>query len=160
MSMKIGIMSDSHDNMPAIAKAVGFYNDVGVSLVIHAGDLIAPFVAKPLSELEMDLVAVFGNNDGELLGLARAFQGKIHRAPYALKHAGKEILVLHEPDNLEALTASGHYDAIVYGHTHDVDIRKGRTLVINPGECGGWLRGRRTVALWDVPSGDVEVIPV
>ena len=68
--MKIGIMSDSHDNMPAIVKAVGFFNDVGVSLVIHAGDLITPFVAKPLSELDMDLVAVFGNNDGERLGLA------------------------------------------------------------------------------------------
>ena len=158
--MKIGIMADSHDNMPAIGKAVSVFNDAEVSLVIHAGDLIAPFVSKPLGDLEMDFVAVFGNNDGERFGLGQVFQDQIHRAPYLMNYSGKNILILHEPDNLNALRASRCFDAIVYGHTHDVDIQKGESLVINPGECGGWLRGRRTVALWDVESGDVEIIPV
>jgi len=158
--MKIGIMSDSHDNLPAIAKAVSVFNDAEVSLVIHAGDLVAPFVSRPLADLEMDFVAVFGNNDGERFGLSRVFGEKIHRPPYELDYNGKKILILHEPDNLDALVASGYFDAIIYGHTHDVDIRKGRTIVINPGECGGWLRGRRTVALWDVELGEVEIVPV
>jgi len=158
--MKIGIMSDSHDNLPAIAKAVSVFNDAEVSLVIHAGDLVAPFVSKPLAELEMDFIAVFGNNDGERFGLSRVFEGKIHRPPYELDYNGKKILILHEPDNLDALVASGYFDAIIYGHTHDVDIQRGRTIVINPGECGGWLRGRRTVALWDVELGEVEIVPV
>lgn len=158
--MKIGIMADSHDNLPAISKAVSFFNDVGVSLVIHAGDLIAPFVSKPLAGLEMEFLAVFGNNDGERFGLAQVLEGKIHRPPHALNHGGKKILVLHEPDNLEALVASHYFDAVIYGHTHDVDIQKGETFVINPGECGGWLRGRRTVALWDVDLGEVEVVVV
>jgi len=158
--MKIGIMADSHDNLPAISKAVSFFNDVGVSLVIHAGDLIAPFVSKPLASLEADFVAVFGNNDGERLGLSRVFAGKIYRPPYAMTFGGKKILILHEPDHLDALVASCFFDVIVYGHTHDVDIHKGDTLVVNPGECGGWLRGRRTVALWDVESEEVEIVPV
>ncbi len=158
--MKIGIMSDSHDNLPAIAKAVSVFNDAEVSLVIHAGDLVAPFVSKPLAELEMDFIAVFGNNDGERFGLSRVFEGKIHRPPYELDYNEKKILILHEPNNLDALVASGYFDAIIYGHTHDVDIQRGRTIVINPGECGGWLRGRRTVALWDVEFGEVEIVPV
>ena len=86
--------------------------------------------------------------------------GKIHRPPYELDYNEKKILILHEPNNLDALVASGYFDAIIYGHTHDVDIQRGRTIVINPGECGGWLRGRRTVALWDVEFGEVEIVPV
>ena len=59
--MKIGIMSDSHDNMPAITSAVGLFNDIGVKLVIHGGDLISPFVSKPIKHLNAEFVAVFGN---------------------------------------------------------------------------------------------------
>lgn len=158
--MKIGILSDSHDNLPAITKAVSAFNDAEVSMVIHAGDLISPFVSLPLKKLESDLVAVFGNNDGERLGLATVFNGQIHRPPHFLMFANQRILILHEPDNLEALADSGHFDLIVYGHTHDADIRQGKTLVINPGECGGWLRGRRTVALWDVDKQEVDILPV
>ena len=158
--MKVGIMSDSHDNVPAIAKAVGFFNDAGVSLVIHAGDLVSPFVSKPMKELEMEFEIVFGNNDGERLGLAHVFGGRIRRPPHIVLHEGRRILVLHEPDNLDALIASNRFDVIVYGHTHELDIRKGDTLVINPGECGGWVGGRRTVVLWDMESGDVEIMQV
>ena len=38
--MKLGIISDTHDNMPVIAKAVELFNDEKVDLVIHALSLI------------------------------------------------------------------------------------------------------------------------
>lgn len=158
--MKVGILSDSHDNLSAIGKAVSVFNDAGVGLVIHAGDLIAPFVSEPLKYLKMDFVAVYGNNDGERFGLHTAFGGRIHRPPHQIEVVGRRILILHEPDNLDALAASGKFDGIIYGHTHQVDVRKRPTQVINPGECGGWVTGRRTVAIWDVESGQVDVIPV
>ncbi|ODS31814.1 MAG: hypothetical protein SCARUB_03062 [Candidatus Scalindua rubra] len=41
--MKIGIVADSHDNVPAIKKAVEYFNQSNVEFVIHAGDYIAPF---------------------------------------------------------------------------------------------------------------------
>ena len=59
-----------------------------------------------------------------------------------------------------AVSDSGYFDLIVYGHTHEVDVQKGRTLIVNPGECCGWVKGRRTVALWDTVSGDVDIVPV
>ncbi len=158
--MKIGIMADSHDHLSAIGKTVSVFNDANVSLVIHAGDLIAPFVSKPLMNLKAEFVAVFGNNDGERMGLAHVFEGKIHRAPYFMRYQEKNILIMHEPDNLGALADSAHFDLIVYGHTHDVDIQQGKTLVVNPGECCGWLRGKRTVALWETESGEVNIVPV
>lgn len=156
--MKIGIMADSHDNLPALVKAVSVFNDAAVSLVVHAGDLIAPFTAKPLKNLNMEFVVVYGNNDGEIMGLSHVFQGKIFRAPHLVQFKGQKILLMHEPDNLSALAISGKFDCIVYGHTHEVDIRKDPTLVVNPGECGGWLSGRRTVAIWDVEKGQVNTV--
>lgn len=158
--MKIGIMSDSHDNLPAIMKAVSFFNEAEVDRVLHAGDLISPFVSKPLKHLNAKLTMVFGNNDGERLGLSNVFQGQIFRGPHTVQIADKKILLMHEPDNLDALIRSDQFDGIVYGHTHEVDIRKGRCPVINPGECGGWVNGERTVAIWDMAAGDIRVIPV
>ncbi len=156
--MKIGILSDSHDNLPAVAAAVEVFNEAGVSLVLHAGDLVAPFVSRPLKELKAPFTAIFGNNDGDRLFLSRTFEGQIHKGPLALTHEGKRILLMHEPDNLDALADSGHFDAIIYGHTHDVDVREGKTLVVNPGECGGWVREKCTAALWDLESGGVEIV--
>ena len=158
--MKIGILADTHDNLPAIAKAVGILNDMEVGHVLHAGDLVSPFVSIPLKTLNMGFTAVFGNNDGERIGLSNVFKGKIHRPPFALELGGKKILLMHEPDNLDALAASGCFDAIVYGHTHETDIRKGKTLVINPGEACGWLKGTRTIAIWDLADGDVQIMPL
>ena len=158
--MRVGILTDTHDNMPAIAKAVGIFNDAEVSHVLHAGDLVSPFVSIPLKNLNMDFTAVFGNNDGERIGLANVFRGRIHRAPHPLEIGGKKILLMHEPDSLDALVASGRFDAIVYGHTHEPDIREGKTLVINSGEACGWLKGNRTIAIWDLASGEVQLMPL
>ena len=41
--MLIGVMSDTHDNVPLIEKAVALFNDRKVGFVIHAGDYVAPF---------------------------------------------------------------------------------------------------------------------
>jgi len=158
--MKIGILADSHDNIPAVAKAVSAFNDADVSLVVHAGDMVAPFVSIPLKNLRVEFTAVFGNNDGERIGLHNTFKGRIHRPPHAFTFGGKNILLMHEPDNLDLLAETGHYHAIIYGHTHIPNVRKGRTLVINPGECGGWLKGQRTVAIWDLATGDAQIVPV
>ncbi len=157
--MTVGILSDSHDNLDALRKAVELFNQRRVDLAIHAGDLVAPFVQRALSALKAPLVMVFGNNDGERLGLARAFEGKIFQAPHEIEVDGKRVLILHEPHNLEAIRVSELYDAVIYGHTHEIEVtRTGKTLVINPGECGGWLSGRRTVAFWDTETNEVEIV--
>lgn len=49
--MKIGILSDSHDNMPKLARAVELFNEEKVELVLHAGDLVSPITANELIRL-------------------------------------------------------------------------------------------------------------
>lgn len=157
--MLIGIISDTHDNMPQIRKAVDFFNGRGVDLVLHAGDLVAPFTIREFKRLKSRLVAVFGNNDGEKHMWRQLIKdvGEVHDNFYGATLEGKFVLLMHEPWQLDALAASQKFDIIIHGHTHNPDTRKeGRTLVVNPGECCGWLTGKSTVGLLELPSKKYE----
>ncbi len=157
--MKLGIIADSHENMPLIAKAVELFNNEEVGLVLHAGDFISPITAKEFKSLKAKLIGVFGNNDGDKLLLQRQFQdiGELYEDYHELEIEGRNIVLMHQPKFLDALIASNKYDLIIYGHTHKIDIREGRPLVINPGECGGWLTGRCTVAIVELETMKVKI---
>ncbi len=155
--MRVALLSDSHDNMTQLHKAVEWCNTNRVEHVLHGGDLVAPFVNRALKNLHMPYTIVFGNNDGERHGLAVMFKGKIFEPPHELELDGKRVVMLHEPDPLDSLDKS-KYDLILYGHTHEVDIQRETPLIVNPGELGGWLTGKSTLALWDTQSNNIEII--
>ena len=159
--MKIGLVSDTHDNMPMIKKAVDCFNDRKVDLVLHAGDIISPFCASEFSRLKSRFIAVFGNNDGEKRIWREKIKslGEIHDGSYSCELGGVQFLLMHEPWQLEALALSRKLDIIIYGHTHKVHNHIiGGTLVLNPGECCGWLSGKSTIAVLEVPQKNVEII--
>jgi len=159
----IGVMSDSHDNMTQIRKAVAFFKDAGCDLVLHAGDMVAPFAARELAALGIPVRAVFGNCDGEKQGLEMAFEkfGEIKDAPLLFSQGGRRILLVHYHFSVATYASSGKYEVIIYGHTHTPDIRKeGKTLLLNPGEAGGWLTGKSTAALLNPEKLEAEIIPL
>ncbi|NJF25291.1 metallophosphoesterase [Thermococcus sp. Bubb.Bath] len=159
--MLIGIMSDTHDNLPAIRKAVEFFNSRNVELVIHAGDFVAPFVAEELKNLKAPLKGVFGNNDGERKGLYEALG--IYDELIELEADGMKIAVTHGTNDIlvRALARSKLYDVVVVGHTHRYEIREeGRTILINPGEVCGYVTGVKSVALLDTRRREVQIINI
>ncbi len=68
--MRIGILSDTHDNLPMVEKAVARLNGLSPDLVLHAGDFVSPFVIPGLARLSCPCIGVFGNNDGDRAALA------------------------------------------------------------------------------------------
>jgi len=158
--MKIGILSDTHDHLARIAQAVVLFNEEEVGLVLHAGDFASPATARELRRLHAPLVGVFGNNDGDRLFLTKAFSGvgSLHSGPHEFDVAGQRGVLMHEPRCLEALVESGSFRLVVYGHTHEVDLREGNPLVVNPGECGGWLTGRSTVVVVDTEGFSARLV--
>jgi len=159
--MKIGIISDTHDNLPQIRKAVEIFNREKVELVLHAGDFVSPFTFLEFKNLNCPLKGVFGNNDGDKLYLQEKFKGigKLYPAPYNVKINNKNVVMLHKEKLIDALAESQKYDVIIYGHTHRTDLRKiGKTLIINPGECGGWLTGKSTIALMDMETLEAKIV--
>ncbi|KSW11561.1 phosphodiesterase [Pyrodictium occultum] len=168
--MIVGVVSDTHDDQEAVAKAARLLLEQGAELVLHLGDIVAPFTLRRFSrEGVKRLIAVYGNNCGERLGLLRTAESlgyEIHDWPHVVELAGRRIVMVHGKgpagetrELVEALARSGRYDAVLYGHTHEVDVRRvGSTLVLNPGEACGCLTGRRTAAILDTETMEARVL--
>jgi len=160
--MLIGVISDTHDNIDRINQAIEIFNEKNVKLVVHAGDITSPFSLIPFNEkLQAEYIGIFGNNDGDKVLLHKRSEGRIHPQPYTFEVENKKIVLIHEHHLVEALASSGHYDIIIYGHTHKARVeKKDNVLILNPGEAGHWLYGKATVALLNLESMDAEIIPL
>ena len=157
----LGVISDTHDNRPLIRKAVRILISRKINHLIHAGDFISPFTAADFNGLSCPFTGVFGNNDGERLGLAEAYSslGNIYSVSTELNICERKLYIRHEPDAVESVAKSQEYDIVVYGHTHKIDIRQvGKSLLVNPGECCGWVSGNPTVLVVNLTSLEVEKI--
>jgi putative phosphoesterase len=158
----LGLLSDSHDNLPLLNRAVTICNQSQVGLVLHAGDYVAPFSLAPLEELQAPYLGIFGNNDGERAGLDNRSAGKLKPAPRVLQIRDRRILLLHDLEK-ECPKAkepgSLPWNLVVHGHTHLPEIRKeGSTLFFNPGEVGGWLKGRATMGLLNLDTMEGKIL--
>jgi putative phosphoesterase len=154
----IGIISDTHDNLPAVADAIEYLNSLDLEMVIHAGDYIAPFTAIELKRLNAKLVGVFGNNDGEKPGLLKQLPNLVQLAEFG--HGGKRFAVYHGtlPAVVDALVKSKKYDIVIRGHSHRPQVEEiDSVLLINPGELCGYSHGKRTLCLLDVDKMQAEI---
>jgi len=156
--MRIGLMSDTHDNLPMIRKALARFADAGVDYIIHAGDFVAPFALAEILKFHGTVYGVFGNNDGERAGL-RKLLADLSEEPRRINLCERNITVVHDEGRLKKSDIR-ESDVLVVGHTHDAEIRAGRPLVVNPGECGGWLSGRSTVAILDSETLEAKILKV
>jgi putative phosphoesterase len=163
--MLVGLISDTHDHLPMVEEATKKLNEENVELVLHAGDYVAPFVIPKFKNLKARLIGVFGNNDGDHELLKKRFSEyrglEIHGNFAEIIIDGVRIALLHgdEEELLKALINSESFDVVVHGHAHKAEIyRKGKTLVVNPGEVCGYLTGKSTIALLDTDKREAKVV--
>jgi len=162
-SMLLGIISDTHDRLKVTKKAVALFKEAGITTLLHAGDFISPFVVPLLGDFQV--YGTFGNNDGEKKGLLTKFDdigACISEYFCEVRLDSLEIAVTHGhiPALLEVLLKSQLYDLVVTGHTHNPKLKEGKTVVINPGECCGYLSDRSTVAVFDTRKKKGEIIEI
>lgn len=156
--MKIGIVADSHDNLPIIKKAVERLDREGIEVILHAGDFVAPFAVREFLKAKARFIGVFGNNDGERQGLVKAC-AEIQPGPRLVELGGLRIVLAHDEGTIPPHMLN-QADVAVFGHTHKVVVEKGKILRVNPGECGGWLTGRCTVGMINTVSLEVNIIDI
>jgi putative phosphoesterase len=163
--MLIGAISDTHDNLPLVELAIQILNQQNVQLVLHAGDYVAGFVIPKLAKLNCPLIGVFGNNDGDHELLKNRFSETpnctLHDRFAQINLEDYRVALLHGDDTglFNALADSGYFDAIVHGHTHHKGIqRRGKTLLVNPGETCGYLTGKATLAIIDTALYEAKLI--
>lgn len=156
--MIIGFLSDTHENIENIKKAIAFFNEKKPDLVIHLGDICSPIMGNYFKELKIPLKIIFGNNDGDKDFLRVKFHyAEMFHGPHEFTFGNNKILCMHEPDFADVFAESGEYQLIAHGHTHI--MRKeivNNTLIINPGEVMGALSGISSVALFDLGKKEVK----
>ncbi len=152
--MLIGIMSDTHDDLSSTSSAIETMKQRGCGIIIHAGDICSPFVARVVAGSGIPCHAVFGNNDGDKLHLSSILD--IQPAPRHLTIEGREIIVFHEPFINEFINPS-KVSLLIYGHTHIKDLYRVKDmLVVNPGAVSGVLTKEKSFALYDTSAHEVE----
>jgi putative phosphoesterase len=160
--MRVGLISDTHDRLPAIAELVTQMQAAGVGMVLHAGDYCSPFSLKPFEEAHVSLAGVFGHNDGDTQGLvSRAqsgFGAEIFESPHSFEIGGRRVLLIHDIADVQKRSVTSH-DIVIQGNTHQQEMKtRGETLIINPGEGCGWLYGTPSAAILDLDSRHVEFL--
>lgn len=164
--MKIGVISDTHDNRDAIIRSAELFNSEKVSLVLHCGDHIAPFTVEWLSKIDGKIIGVKGNLDAEYNLLNEKYKDKgweFHRHSAVVETAGKKIIILHGEDEniIRSLAKSGMFNIVVRGHLHRIiDEYIDDVLHFSPGETCGYLTGRRTVGIIRLPEISTEIIEI
>src|SRR5215208_6465820 len=161
--MKIGLISDTHDNIQNIQKTTSLFNDRRVSFVIHAGDIVSPETVEAFTGVK--LIGILGNNDLKVEELTNAFDkiGGQLKGEFCEMEQDDLIFAIYHGTNLrrkETLIQSGRYDVVVCGHTHKVQNKKvGKTLVVNPGTANGWFFGySATAAVFDIQTRKPEFL--
>ena len=151
--MLIGLLSDTHDHRANFAGAISLFKKMHVNLILHAGDFCSPFTALDWSaEPWCKLIGVFGNNDGDRIALSRAWQrqAKVENEQEIVTTDAGFLYLCHRPQPAEDALRSKRYQFVVHGHTHVWrDERMDGIMIVNPGECCGWLSGVATVGVLD-----------
>ncbi len=141
--MIIAVMSDSHDNIWNLRKALAIIREQGVGLIVHCGDFVAPFMLTELDEAGIPVHGVFGNNDGDQylltkFSLTTLSNIILHGLVGEVNIDGFNIGFTHQGIVGEGLASGGNYKMVCFSHTHEYLLKDiGRTLLLNPGEIMG-----------------------
>ena len=172
--MKIGIISDTHDQIDNIHKAIDLFNKEKVYLVYHLGDWCAPFSMMLFENLNCHLKSVFGNNDADIFKHLKFKPDNVNFFDnfYVDEIEGKKICLIHgDPETLvEDIFDSKKYDLLLRGHNHKAEIKRNeKTLMINPGNLlgdismndkdplfNGWTEP--SVAIYDFEKDEARII--
>ena len=159
--MRIGVVSDTHNNLPNVRKIVALFNEARVDRVVHTGDITQPKVLHAFSELNAPMVGVFGNNDHDPEGLATIASSLgfdfVH-PPLELNWHSRKILVVHDPRDFEGVLDSSFHLAL-HGHTHLHTHYEGDAGVLfNPGESAGVMEGYNRIGIVDLETLKAEVL--
>jgi len=141
--MRIAVLSDSHDHIPNLRRAVILANQERADLMIHCGDLISPFMLPYLHAFNGPVHLIYGNNAGDQHLIAArcgtTFDNLRHHGCHGSVSVDScRIAFVHYPELARELALSGNYELVCCGHDHIYHVeRLGKCLLLNPGDLLG-----------------------
>lgn len=173
--MLVGIISDTHDHLVGLKKAIQIFKENKVELLVHCGDWVSPstleFFDEEMGKLNIPVKSVVGNNPGDIKRTIMSNSKMSNPIEWPktvtlkLDIDGKKAIVYHGDDYelLGALIGCQKYDIVLTGHTHSPRNEVvGKTLVINPGStsytCESKIIDKASVAIYNSQTHKAEII--
>ena len=157
--MRIGVVSDTHNNLKNVRKIVELFN-AEVSTESSTPVISATKTLEVLACLDAPLFGVFGNNDQEREALTQAIERygfAFQDPPLHLNWCERSIIVVHDPLEFEGHLAD--QELALHGHTHRYRLEtSGNLVVFNPGECAGMMAGRNAIGVVDLRTLECRVL--
>lgn len=169
--MKVGIVSDTHDNWPHIKKACNYFNKENINILIHCGDLCAPVTLRKCLAVEFkgQIHIIKGNVDGDqYLNYKRAEEfdnvSLYHEEIGEFEIDAKKIAIQHYPKLARGLAFTGDYDAVFYGHNHKksqeyIKVEGKEVLLANPGNLCDIIEPA-SFGIYNTESNTLEIIDI
>lgn len=161
--MKIGVISDTHNNLSNMIFGLNTFQEEGIDTIIHCGDLTDLDMVAHLAEFRV--IFAFGNMDyatgaikGRLMQMREDnYAGMIFRGDLS----GISIAVTHSHIDgiLMELVRENHYQWLFHGHTHEKrdEVVQG-VRIVNPGALGGMGREPHSFCIVDLDAEDVRFV--
>ena len=165
---RIAVVSDTHDNWPALDALCRSMAAAGCTHLLHCGDVCAPLtLLRLLDGFDGQVDLVSGNVDGDHYLMTTRTAGRtnfrFHGAELAeIAVGGRSVAMQHYPRLARALASGGEYDAVFYGHDHVAHVERieagGRSVLLaNPGTLAAMGKAA-TYGLYDPASNDLELV--
>jgi hypothetical protein len=163
--MKIGVISDIHENFHNLLIALKKMEELDVKQIICLGDLMNDGVAKILSISKIPVFMIWGNNDGDRVVLTKTAcrpgsNLSVSSNTYDfLEFDNRKIFITHYEDLAEPMAKSGLYDIVFCGHTHITRNEKiNDCIIINPGEISAQKTGFATLSVYDTTTNSAVIM--
>ncbi|GIV66840.1 MAG: YfcE family phosphodiesterase [Chloroflexota bacterium] len=161
--MKVAILSDTHNHLANLQKALRIVEEEKIQTIIHCGDVTTVETALLLSPYQV--ILAYGNGDfnsGEIRDtLMRnnpasfagpVFQGDLDNLRIAVTHG-------HLVSTFQNLLNCRQFDLIFFGHSHRREERiQGNTRLINPGALGGLKKEERSFCILDTHNRQIRFV--
>lgn len=177
--MKYLLLSDIHGSLSRLQRVLDIYRRERCDMMLLLGDILnygprnglpegldARGVADALNAMADDIVAVRGNCDSEVDQMLLRFP--IMSTYSVLVDEGRKILLTHGHIYNNVSLPPGHFDAVVYGHTHlwelsvaegghkDADTERKPTVICNTGSIT-FPKGGRVPTFGIMDNGVISI---
>lgn len=162
--MKVAILSDIHDNIWNLKKALKLISGKDIETAIFCGDYCAPTTFMMAVKPFKICFCIWGNVDGEKFKLTQKVYEMNMKNVKLLGDFGeikidkRKVAIIHNPGVAKVIASSGIYDTVFFGHTHKFNSELiNETLLANPGEVMG-KEGKPSFGIWDTKSNKIEEV--
>jgi uncharacterized protein len=161
--MKFLVISDTHGNLARLRHVTGFAKHARLDGIIHCGDWDNAEAAMIIKDTGLPLYAILGNADepqaAAIWKIMKECPGEIDIDVLETTLGNRKVAITHQPYKVTKQLASGEFDALFFGHTHQMkNENKEKTLLLNPGAMQ--RTPTPTFAVYDSETNSATIIEV